>query len=75
MSKLHLLKITLQISAIVEDDGSFTEKVSEPIVVPAKDWAAFVAAGGGFDASWQLLRSQVEGAGYESASSFGEDLK
>lgn len=67
MNKLRLLKITLQVTAAIEDDsGNLTEKLCEPVVISSKDRPAFIASGGVFDTSWEILRRQVEDSSIEA---------
>lgn len=60
--RLRLLKVAIQVVAVVEDDDSnLAEQACEPVVVPAREWDEYRRQGGTFDQSWQALAAQVEG--------------
>lgn len=58
--RLRLLKVAVQVIAVVEDDdGNLTEQSCEPVMIPARDWPAYRESG--FDAAWNALAAAVEG--------------
>ena len=59
--RLRLLKVAVQVHAVVEDDdGNLTEQVCEPVMIPAREWPAYRAEGGAFDQAWSSLAAQIE---------------
>lgn len=64
--RLRLLKVAVQVTAVVEDDGNLTEQVCQPVEIPAREWDAYRAPGGTFDQSWEGLAAQVSGPPTES---------
>lgn len=61
MRKARLLKVQLQAVLVVEDEDGLDEIVSDPVVVPARQWESFRAEGGGFDQALDALKAQIEG--------------
>lgn len=62
MTRLRMLKVAVQVVAVVEDDGgNLTEQPCQPVEIPAREWDAYRAPGGTFDQSWEALAAQVAG--------------
>jgi hypothetical protein len=64
MAKLRLLKVIVQPVFVVDDGETLTERITEPVVVPASEWPTYPTEG--FARGFEALRKEVEGAREEA---------